>query len=155
VNKNSRAGWDGAVKDWELNRKNDTQPQNLEFYTGTYDYPKLHMKVEVFKIHEDPDIAAFRGPIQLHMRINDINEQTFPLYHYDNDRWSFMPKTRDDCRRLGFHDFMWGWKAWSIEFADEKDVAFERLSWALSGNYDIDLICFSRDAKATSNGKLV
>ncbi|KAL2848177.1 hypothetical protein BJY01DRAFT_246502 [Aspergillus pseudoustus] len=69
---------------------------------------------------------------KLRLRINDNEEQTFDLYHYHRDTWTFLPASRDEAIQQGYSAYLYSRQAFLIEFSDRADDDhFQVIRWKL------------------------
>ena len=125
---NAKSQWQGTVNEWTIHRQPKTGAKDLHAYSGTYYSVDLKMTISITVAHQ-----RLHSPhnIQLQLRINDLEDQTFDLYHYRYDSWTFLPRSRDECLQKGLHFYILSWKAFIIDFNGLKSSQFQCLSRTL------------------------
>jgi hypothetical protein len=129
---NSRARWTTALTEWTSHRVSGTTPRDLSAYAGIYVNDGLAMRLEISVVDGSTD-SSYENPT-LRLRINEVEEQSFHLYHYHHDAWTFFPKSRDECIKLGYASYLYSWQSFLVEFGDVKDGHLGSILWRL----DID-----------------
>ncbi|KAI9846970.1 MAG: hypothetical protein M1837_003326 [Sclerophora amabilis] len=146
---NARARWTKIVSKWNSNRVSGTAPRSLKSYAGTFINEGLAMEIAISVLAEDMGdrVTPPKADTSLRLRINGAEEQTFDLYHYHHDSWTFLPKSRDDCFRLGYSSYLHSWQAFIIDFEDFSNDHCGSLLWKLDPDPRIERQCFvySRD----------
>ncbi|KAL8834456.1 MAG: hypothetical protein Q9176_007480 [Flavoplaca citrina] len=99
----------------EQERTPGTSPRDLQDYVGTYWNELDTMKIEIFLVDE-----------KLTMRFQDLEAETFPLEHYENDTFSWW-FSRNECARYGrFTNY--GYEYFRIGFVGRAGL-IDRLTW--------------------------
>ncbi|KAJ5609032.1 hypothetical protein N7528_009599 [Penicillium herquei] len=146
VVKNAKARWNNVVNAWTSNRISGTRPKDTITYNGIFKNEGLVMRLSINSLpehgdNEDEEIDP-RNSKKLQLRINNCHQQTFDLYHYHHDAWTFLPKDRDECIRNGFSAYLYDWNALIIYFKDYKDGHFGSVSWRLDPDVRVEEQCF-------------
>ncbi|KAK0511173.1 hypothetical protein JMJ35_006725 [Cladonia borealis] len=76
--------------------------------------------------------AASGGEL-LRLCINGLPDQSFDLYHYHLDTWTFFPKSHDQCLELGMGYYLLNWESFNVSFDRLDGImgTFRGLSWPL------------------------
>lgn len=123
----AKARWQEVHDAWSAERKGGTQPRELSAYVGTYISIDLMMTLEISVVEGN---AASRGDL-LRLCINDLPDQTFDLYHYHLDTWTFLPKSHDECVQTGLGYYLSRWETFNISFDRLAAGTFGRITWSL------------------------
>jgi CubicO group peptidase (beta-lactamase class C family) len=134
---NAKARWNTLVHEWTAHRIQGTAPGEAQRYAGTYTNAGLAMSLEV----------VAEGSSKLRLRINDNEEQTFELYHYHRDTWTFLPASRDEVIRQGYSSYLYSWQAFLIGFTDVADNHFQSIRWKLDFDQGVEKQVFGFSAK--------
>ncbi|CEL00838.1 hypothetical protein ASPCAL00433 [Aspergillus calidoustus] len=134
---NAKARWHTLVHEWTAHRIQGTVPSEAQSYAGTYTNTGLAMSLEV----------VAEGSSKLRLCINDNEEQTFELYHYHRDTWTFLPASRDEAIRQGYSPYLYSRQAFLIEFTDVADNHFQSIRWKLDFDQRIEKQVFDFSAK--------
>lgn len=126
---NAKARWDNVIAAWSSNRVPGTVAKNAGVYNGTFQNEGLAMTLSITTILDEK--AVLPNTQKLRLCINHCDEQTFDLYHYHHDTWTFLPGDRDECIRNGYSGYLFDWNAFMIEFNGFKDDHFDSVSWRL------------------------
>lgn len=139
---NAKLQWESTVSEWESHRIRETKPNHPNAYIGHYTNADVRMTLCI----------NYKPPSQLHhpeegkmmFRINGIREQTFELYHYHRDSWTFMPNSRHECLRLGFGLYIPCWQSFVLEFGPYDSGQSRWVRWRLDPDLRVMSHVFSR-----------
>ena len=74
--------------------------------------------------------AASRGNL-LRLCINGLEDQSHDLYHYHLDTWTFLPKSHDECVRMGLGYYLSRWETFNVSFDRLAAGTFQGVTWSL------------------------
>lgn len=139
---NARREWRRTVEDWHAARKTTRTQHSLVKFVGDYDNENLGITLSITLRH---GLENFEGqPTELQLQINRLKKQTFQLFNYNDDVWSFMPETRDDCVRRGYEAYVGVWQGFNIRFENLPGDRFDKIVWRMGENGAFDDISFVR-----------
>ncbi|CAM1509595.1 Fc.00g033340.m01.CDS01 [Cosmosporella sp. VM-42] len=141
--KATKERWDSVKEEWTSHRVAGTLPKVLTAYLGTFVNEELALDLELCSVKgflggSDPDSSPLR------LQINRIEEQTFGLYHYHKDSWTFFPRTRDDCIRAGYPTYLFSWESFIIDFDTPKGDLLQNMRWRLDPDKRVGATLFTR-----------
>ena len=117
----AKGRWQEVLDAWSAQRKAGTQPRELKAYVGTYTSTDLRMTLEINAVGGD----------SLQFCINGLADQTFDLYHYHLNTWTFFPKSHDHALEMGVGYYLFKWETFNISFDRLVAGTFRGLTWPL------------------------
>ncbi|KAI1120576.1 beta-lactamase/transpeptidase-like protein [Nemania abortiva] len=138
---NAKARWTTLVNDWTRNRQLGTKPRPAQSYVGAFTNTGLSMTLHISFTCEN---ASGGGDEAMILSINGLEAQTFQLYHYHHNSWSFLPKSRDDCISQGYTAYISDWKCFVVDFSAFAEGRFDELSWVLDSDPRVTPTVFKR-----------
>ena len=101
----SRRLWPALVNEWALSREQDTKPGQIEEYVGRYTNTAYSLTINVYKLSAEA-IGSESSPEILGFDVNSISRQSARLCRCHNDKWTFLPDSRDDALKKGMEAFL-------------------------------------------------
>lgn len=141
---NAQLQWQQTVKAWSSHRLPNTNPKPLDAYIGEYSNKDLRMHLSISPLPPDggPDRAR-----RMQLRINDLADQVFELYHYDTDRWTFLPRSRDECLKRGLASYIGCWRTFVLNFGQFANDRCQGVKWRLDPHEKVTSQLFRRTDK--------
>jgi len=139
---NSKLQWESTFSEWKSHRIPGTKPNHANAYIG--DYKNANLRMTLCVKHNPPSQPHHPEEGQMMFRINGIREQTFELYHYHRDSWTFMPSSRDECLRLGLGIYIPCWQSFILEFGPYDSGQSRWVRWRLDPDPRVTPHVFSR-----------
>lgn len=100
---------------------------------------------------DDSDIKTMSQPFRRgtdpgspHLFINGLEEQMIELYHYHEDCWTFLPKTRDECLSQGLETYMPSPRSFTVYFERFSGDKCHAVDWALDSDERVQHTRFTR-----------
>ena len=63
--------------------------------------------------------------------INDLQDQSYDLYHYHLDTWTFLPKSHAECLQMGIGHYLSRWETFNTSFDRLAAGTFRGITWSL------------------------
>ncbi|MCJ1459423.1 hypothetical protein MMC28_009801 [Mycoblastus sanguinarius] len=141
----AKSQWQRTVTSWEVHRWAGTMPKDLDAYVGVYSSSDLRMTLDIKPISQ---VLSSGEPAKLRLWINGLTEQTFELYHYHHDSWTFLPGSRDKCLALGLEIYIPSWRSFILDFDNYVAGRLNTLRWTLDPDQRVKAQIFTRQGKS-------
>ena len=120
----AKAKWQEVLDVWSAKRKLGTQPRELTAYVGTYTSTDLRMTLSISNVEGNAE-----HPLRL--CINGLQDQTFDLYHYHLDTWTFLPESHDQSLKMGLGRYLSNGATFNVSFDRLAAGTFRGVMWSL------------------------
>ncbi|KAF3903738.1 Beta-lactamase [Arthrobotrys entomopaga] len=137
ITTNAIGRWDAVRENWLSHRtlKPLKMAHPIDWFVGKYRDAETCISAEITKQDDE------RFPLSL--RVNGREEQTFPLYQYHEDVWTFLPPTRDECIKFGFGGYLYSWEVFNLYF--EESQGCPQFAWNLGLDARVPPTIFLKD----------
>jgi hypothetical protein len=142
---NAAKRWDESVKQWEAGRTQGTSPRDLSCYEGSFSNLGLGLTIDVRNL-ENPHALSHHGSV-LTLQLNEEPDQSFEMYHYDHDRWTFMPDSYDECLKHGYSTYADYWPTFVVAWTEShENGSLSAIEWAMDADTRVPPVVFHRTA---------
>lgn len=150
VSAEATAQWQTTYDEWMRHKRPEGKSQPLSAYAGDFTSPELQMTLSITTSEVTQRAKGDTGRIlgddigRMQMCINNLNEQTFDLYHYSGDSWTFMPSSRDECLKQGYGPYIPNFRCFIIKFDPSDEGFIDCMRWYLDPDERVKWFTFDR-----------
>jgi len=138
IKSNAAKRWDDAFRQFKEGRKTHVPKKDPSSYEGFFKNSKLGLTLRVWRLPEVSEHGIDQS--ELRMQLNEEPDQIYDLYHYNDDRWTFMPATRDEALRTGYSTYIDYWPTFLLRWIGSLDV----IEWVLDPDERVPPVQFNK-----------
>ena len=138
IKSNAAKRWNDAIRKFKEGRKTPVPKKDTSSYEGSFKNSKLGLTLRVWR---SPKVSEHgTDQPELRMQLNEEPSQINDLYHYNDDRWTFMPATRDEALRTGYSTYIDYWPTFLLRWTESLNV----IEWVLDSDERVPPVQFDK-----------